>query len=147
MCNSATNPHPMRPTLTFAIAALLQLSRVSRAQCSMSSACTLLFSLRTPDCAAHDALQTRDLAKLRRVLSRSLWWSRISGAPLRAPTSRDLGSSHARARAAPHPGHTDLRMLTPLHRLPAQALPRVILPDNPSWCRYRRHFPRFSAGA
>src|SRR6202043_2973742 len=39
--------------------------------------------------------------------------SRISGAPLRTHTSRDLGSIRARARAAPHRGHTQLRMLTP----------------------------------
>ena len=34
-------------------------------------------------------------------------------ATLRAHTSRDPGSTRARARAAPHPGHTQLRMLTP----------------------------------
>jgi hypothetical protein len=39
------------------------------------------------DCAAHDALQTRDRPKLRRFLARSLWRSRISAAPLRASPS------------------------------------------------------------
>jgi len=56
---------------------------VSRAQCSMSSACALCSTLQLTG-AAHDALQTRDHAKLPRWAGRSFGRSRISGAPLRA---------------------------------------------------------------
>jgi len=44
---------------------------VSRAQCSMSSACALCSTLQLTG-AAHDALQTRDRAKLPRWAGRSL---------------------------------------------------------------------------
>jgi hypothetical protein len=39
------------------------MSRVSRAQCSMSSATQYIPGMRSSECAAHDALQTRDLTE------------------------------------------------------------------------------------
>src|SRR5205807_2406055 len=86
---------------------------VSRAQCSMSSATHMIVRPRTPDRAAHDALQTRDLTKLRRLRVRSLRRSRISGAPFRAAARQNKGNPDVSARAAPHPGHgpaTAMRM-------------------------------------
>jgi hypothetical protein len=57
--------------------------RVSQAQCSMSSACRTV-DLRASECAAHDALQTRDHTELKLWTGPRLRRSRISIAPLRA---------------------------------------------------------------
>src|ERR1700730_15917893 len=80
-------------------------AQVSRAQCSMNSACTFYSIYAHRDCAAHDALQNRERTKLWRFPARRLWWSRISGAPLRALTSGSYETAGVCARAAPRPGH------------------------------------------
>src|SRR5258706_3485638 len=66
----------------------------------MSSANRSLPCMHTADRAAHDALQTRDHPDLRRVPLRSLRWSRISGAPLRARASRHRHHLCMRSRCA-----------------------------------------------
>jgi hypothetical protein len=76
--------------------------RVSRAQCSMSSASTIYSVCAHRDCAAHDALQTRDRTKLRPEPG-AVPDQRRTAARIR--TSVDRASAGVGACAAPHPGH------------------------------------------
>jgi hypothetical protein len=59
----------------------------------MSSAHAFTVCVHASNCAAHDALQTRDLTEARHRTEPGLWRSRISGAPLRSDTRVDDASA------------------------------------------------------